>query len=328
MTLSSLGTPKFRLVRLTAAFLSFVSVSSCSSDRSTLLAPNRPTLFASYSAPVWHPSGKAIMFDHEPLVTAYWDTANGRYVQVFAESLSGLWIVKADGSGQHRIVSRFIDDPDWDAAGTTLAYGSSGTIFTASGSDTGLMMDTAREIGSGASSPSWSPDGSSIAGSWDSGIEILSLSGSARRTIGEPGWRQPDWSPHGDSLLFLVQKMDRTEIGVADSIGEGLRILWGQSESNAWYPKWSPDGSKIAFTGRANNSDLANRLWVMDSNGANAHRLTTEGILGFFSWSPDGNEIAYVRMNLGDTSLSNGTIWIVNVTSGAKRQLTFNTSLN
>jgi hypothetical protein len=31
---------------------------------------------------------------------------------------------------------------------------------------------------------------------------------------------------------------------------------------------------------------------------------------------------------MGETALTNGTIWIVNVTSGAKRQLTFDTPSN
>ena len=325
MPLGSLGSPQSPLIRLTVASLCFLAVSSCSSDRHTL-APNRPSVSASYSAPVWHPSGRVIMFNHEPLVRAYWD--GDRYVQVFAESLGGFWIVNVDGSGQRRIAPSYIWDPDWDTSGTTLAYGAGGTVFTVAGSDTGLSFNSAREIGSGAAYPSWRPDGSSIAGSWDGGIEILPVSGGMRRTIGEPGWRQPDWSPRGDSLVFLVPMADRTAIAVADSMGLGLRTLWGQRESNASYPKWSPDGSKIAFTGRANNADLAYRLWVMDSSGANAHAVNTEGVLGFFSWSPDGKEIAYVRMNLGETALTNGTIWIVNVASGAKRQLTFNTPSN
>jgi len=62
----------------------------------------------------------------------------------------------------------------------------------------------------------------------------------------------------------------------------------------------------------------------MDATGANAHPLTSEGTLEFFSWSPNSQEIVYVRFNLGDTSLMNGTIWIVNAVSGAKRQVTFN----
>jgi Tol biopolymer transport system component len=268
------------------------------------------------------------MFVHEPLVRAYWDPTDNSYHQVFAESLLGYWIVNADGSGQRRIAQDYIEGPDWDPTGTKLAYSPGGTLFTIAGSDTGLNFDSRTEIGSGISFPSWSPDGSMIAGSWDSGIQVLPASGGTMRTIGEPGWRQPDWSLHGDSLVFAVSKVDRVGIAVADTSGQGIRTLWGQEGSNASYPRVSPDGSKIAFTGRANNSDYVYRLWVMDSSGANAHPLTTEGALGFFSWSPNGQEIAYVRYNYGDTSLTNGTIWIVNVATGAKRQLTFNTPAN
>jgi Tol biopolymer transport system component len=50
-------------------------------------------------------------------------------------------------------------------------------------------------------------------------------------------------------------------------------------------PKWSPDGSKIAFTS-ANQTGL----WVADANGDNIQQITDDESVGFgFSWSYDSS---------------------------------------
>ena len=45
-----------------------------------------------------------------------------------------------------------------------------------------------------------------------------------------------------------------------------------------------------------------------------------------FDWSPDGKEIVYVRFRFTDYTYDNGTLWIMNIETGDKRQLTFNNS--
>src|SRR5438477_6617627 len=58
------------------------------------------------------------------------------YIQVFAESLLGSWMVNADGSSQHRI-GAYVGSPDWDSTGTRLAYDDGSTIYTVAGADSG-----------------------------------------------------------------------------------------------------------------------------------------------------------------------------------------------
>jgi Tol biopolymer transport system component len=101
-------------------------------------------------------------------------------------------------------------------------------------------------------------------------------------------------------------------------------MLWSYRDGFASYPRWSPDGSKIAFAGQTSNTDRV-QLWIMDADGGNPRRLTTTGVLDFFSWHPDGGAIAYTRYDRYDPSLVNGTIWIVDIASGTTRQLTVNT---
>src|SRR5215207_11049090 len=67
-------------------------------------------------------------------------------------------------------------------------------------------------------------------------------------------------------------------------------------------PEWSPDGTKISFTGTALSdigSCCSRNVYVMDANGANLRRLTntpsfTEGEEFQATWAPDGSWLAFV----------------------------------
>ncbi len=45
------------------------------------------------------------------------------------------------------------------------------------------------------------------------------------------------------------------------------------------------------------------------------------------SVSPDGNKAVYVKYNANDWGYDNGTLWILNLITGEKRQLTFNVQI-
>jgi len=89
-------------------------------------------------------------------------------------------------------------------------------------------------------------------------------------------------------------------------------------------PKFSPNVSKIAFFSQKGNGELV-QIWLVNVDGTNITQLTTEGVGGYrFSWSPDGREIVYVSYRFTDYTFANSTLWIINLETGEKRQLTFN----
>jgi Tol biopolymer transport system component len=67
-------------------------------------------------------------------------------------------------------------------------------------------------------------------------------------------------------------------------------------------PSWSPDGSQIAFVSSRSGSP---QLWVMNSDGSNAHKITPDlaEMGGRNSWSPDGKRIAFYAGKGGDRNI-------------------------
>jgi WD40-like Beta Propeller Repeat/Dipeptidyl peptidase IV (DPP IV) N-terminal region len=86
-------------------------------------------------------------------------------------------------------------------------------------------------------------------------------------------------------------------------------VCSGFSDQN---PKWSPDGSKIAFVRCC--SDGVNQVYVMNSDGSNPTQLGN-GLFndsGAVAWSPTGNRIAFIR---------SGSVWTMNSDGSSPTQV-------
>ena len=56
----------------------------------------------------------------------------------------------------------------------------------------------------------------------------------------------PSWSPDGRSIAFTSDRDGNREIYVMDANGDNLRNLTNESSQDR-HPSWSPDGLSIAF---------------------------------------------------------------------------------
>lgn len=85
----------------------------------------------------------------------------------------------------------------------------------------------------------------------------------------------------------------------------------------------SPDGSEVAFYGRA--EDGRNGLFVahLDGSGARLFAPNASRYDGWPGWSQDGTEIVYAYTPKNGARPDHGTIFVVDLKSGETRQVTF-----
>ena len=71
--------------------------------------------------------------------------------------------------------------------------------------------------------------------------------------------------------------------------------------SNACFPAWSPDGTKIAYIGNLSPDEPPAMVIIANADGSNAQPLFSEestlGLTSFPAWSPDGTKIAFAYGN-------------------------------
>jgi len=106
-----------------------------------------------------------------------------------------------------------------------------------------------------------------------------------RFTTDEGTWMSLDVSPDGRTILFdLLGDLYTVPIDGGDATRRTSGMAWD------YMPRWSPDGSTIAFASdRGGNEDI----WLMDRNGGHLRRLTHEvdARLSSPTWTRDGQYI-------------------------------------
>lgn len=154
------------------------------------------------------------------------------------------------------------------------------------------------ELAGEETSPSLSPDGSTVAyavrvnGNW--GIYSQRVGGrNATPIVNDPQRDEggPAFSPDG-SLIAFHESDDLGGIFVAGATGESVRRL----TDVGFEPTWSPDGKQIAFTTEEITDPSARQsestLSVVDAGGGSPRKVV-DGDAVQASWSPSGERIVY-----------------------------------
>lgn len=251
-----------------------------------------------------------------------------------------IWTLPLRGGVPHQVTNDVEADmyPAWHPDGKRIIYSSSrsnGCQICVAYLD-GRKPEQLTSTDDDNISPDVSPDGTRIL---FHGIKeesdlwgVKTKSGEEFEMTSEVGMEiWPDASPDGKAVVF--QSLGGSERLFNSSI-EVMPISKGGQEvqlaRNAFDPRWSPDGAKVAFL--CLSGDLFN-LWAINAVGGEAKQLTTEGLMppsfiqipldrvqdGGYSWSPDGSKLAYSSSVSGQSS-----IWTVSADGSIRDKVSDN----
>jgi imidazolonepropionase-like amidohydrolase/Tol biopolymer transport system component len=123
-------------------------------------------------------------------------------------------------------------------------------------------------------------------------------------------WMSVDVSPDGKTIAFDLLG----DIYVMPISGGEAKAI---NSGHAWsiQPRFSPDGSEIAYTSDAGGGD---NIWIMNADGSNTRQLTKEDfrLLNNPYWSPDGAYIAAKKHFTTTRSAGTGEIWLYHRNGG------------
>ena len=133
--------------------------------------------------------------------------------------------------------------------------------------------------------------------------------------VTEGTWMSVDVSPDGRTIAFdLLGDIYTMPIsgGAATAIASGVPY--------EMQPRFSPDGTKIAFTSDRAGGD---NIWIMNVDGSDKRQVTKETfrLLNNPTWSADGQYLAARKHFTTQRSLGVGEIWLYHVSGGNGVQL-------
>ena len=81
-----------------------------------------------------------------------------------------------------------------------------------------------------------------------------------------------------------------------DELGrQPQRAAHPQPEPSEHTPRWSPDGSYLAFLSDRDDAHEVDQVWLLDRAGGEAERVTDlKGGVADYAWSPDGKRLALI----------------------------------
>jgi serine/threonine protein kinase/Tol biopolymer transport system component/Tfp pilus assembly protein PilF len=225
-----------------------------------------------------------------------------------------IWTVPADGGDAVAVTDGTTTDsnPVWSPDGKFLYFSSNGggsvniwrvpideksgavsgppeAVTTIGAATSALQLSFARDVGKLAY----------IAQDEIRNLRKISFDPSRGRATSEPspitrGSMQlwfPDASPDGEWLTSYSMGNQR-HIFILRTDGSELRDLTDDTFRHFW-PRWSPDGKRIAFSSRRSGNY---EIWAINRDGSGLQQLTRDHAspgAHYSPWSPDGKRIAY-----------------------------------
>ena len=189
------------------------------------------------------------------------------------------------------------------------------------------------QLTSGPSALAWTPDGRSLVYSmqgslWQQAID----SGVAEQLSSGPGYDfQPDVSPDGKTVVFARYLADAIELNLLDLESGKITALTKGGDVNV-EPRWSPDGSRLAFVSTSETGRFHVFVGEVTENTLNARPVLEEresAVYRYYyssfdhelspAWAPDGKSLFFI--NNHEVPYGSGNIVQLALEQGAEPRL-------
>lgn len=135
----------------------------------------------------------------------------------------------------------------------------------------------------------------------ESNIKGVKFDDKTEKVVGEPAWItqgeremvRAELSPDGSKFLLRLTRRTQDDIVLVNRDGTNWTDITNDAPFDR-YPRWSRDGSQIAF---ASDRNTGYEIWICKADGTGLRQITfqyaDENGSSFPVWSPDGKSIIY-----------------------------------
>ncbi len=146
-------------------------------------------------------------------------------------------------------------------------------------------------LGVAGVNPKFSPDGTSIVFQTPNGITVMNSDGSGQRTVSSFGG-VPSFDPTGRIVAFGHRD---TGVWKVNADGTALTQI---TNDRGFQPAWSPDGSRIAYSGIGPVAGgVGLQLFIVNADGTNRHQALTSKPINDVVWRPSGKILFGLLVN-------------------------------
>lgn len=209
-----------------------------------------------------------------------------------------------------------------DAQSGTIAFTSyrdgNGEIYSMN-ADGSAQTNLTKTANVEESWPQWRPDGTKIVYARTDDIWTMDADGAnqTRIPVGH-GPTNPDYDPTSQNIAYSAFGGFDNDVFIMPESGSPKTPV-AINPLGDYFPRYSPDGSKISFSTFNLMGDYVPDVYVVNTNGSGQTRLTFSGRNANADWSPDGTRLVFQSGRDG-----NYEIYVMNADGSNQTRLTNN----